>query len=520
VKLIGMIAIAAVVAMVAVVLKSEIGQYVEQREILGQLPPLRALGLVVHQLQNERGATAAHLTIPSAGTRARLEQQRKISDSVIRDAAPGDGTLVREIGAVRRAASDGGESLDAVIDAFSVPVRRLLLRFSRPDRLQNLAPELVPDLAALAHVGLAKEYGGQIRARLHGAFRLPAVDEETSYRIARLETLVREHFRQAVSEATTEVRALLEDSSLRHVLDETLAIAALTGGPARMRLAIRPESWFGLASQAIDALLHAEHAIMDIVESRIEASMDKLVQQMLIVSLAAFLAALVIIQLTTTTLRRILHSLDGLNRAVEEIVTTGNFEMRMESGSGDEFDALSAGFNDLLSSVRNVLDEKDSLARTDPLTGIANRLRFNESLTAELARRRRRPGDMVILICDIDHFKKVNDQYGHAVGDAVLKTFARTLCEGLRRTDMVARWGGEEFTILALDTPLAQAVVLAEKLRQAIEAQDFSPAGRVTASFGVAALAPADDEAALVARADGALYRAKAEGRNRIVVAD
>ncbi len=158
-------------------------------------------------------------------------------------------------------------------------------------------------------------------------------------------------------------------------------------------------------------------------------------------------------------------------------------------------------------------------AHEDYLTGLTNRRSF-DGYAQHLAATAQRYGQTLsLLICDIDHFKAVNDRYGHEVGDAVLKEVAQVLRTGVREADIVARWGGEEFAVLMPETAAADATTLVERLRQSVLARQ--PAGlTVSASFGVAQLGAEDDLASLLARADERLYAAKTAGRNRVVAAD
>lgn len=152
---------------------------------------------------------------------------------------------------------------------------------------------------------------------------------------------------------------------------------------------------------------------------------------------------------------------------------------------------------------------------TDPLTGIPNRRFFEERLAEEVRRLRRRPGAAALLLVDVDRFKNVNDRHGHQAGDRVLQAVARALAAGLRESDVLARWGGEEFVILLPDTPLGAAGEIAERLRRRVMGAGCRPA--VTVSIGLAAAA--GDPGIWLERADRALYGAKAAGRNRVVVA-
>jgi diguanylate cyclase (GGDEF)-like protein len=166
-------------------------------------------------------------------------------------------------------------------------------------------------------------------------------------------------------------------------------------------------------------------------------------------------------------------------------------------------------------------------ALRDPLTGIHNRAMFTERVAAEILSYRSRPRPLALLALDIDHFKLVNDVHGHVAGDAVLKAVATALREATPPEDVVARWGGEEFVVLARDTSMARAVALADRVRAAAAAKVTMWNGKalhVTLSAGVAVLAPPRQvlaeaaERVLLESADRALYRAKRLGRDRVEV--
>lgn len=166
-----------------------------------------------------------------------------------------------------------------------------------------------------------------------------------------------------------------------------------------------------------------------------------------------------------------------------------------------------------LETINKLLEKQ---ATTDPLTGIFNRIKFDQCLMAEIARVGRYNSSLAFIIFDIDHFKNVNDLYGHSAGDDVLKRLAKLVETNIRETDIFARWGGEEFVIQAPGIALADAVMFAEKLRVAIEQYDFNQPKKITASFGVTVYKKGDNSSRLINRADKALYLAKENGRNQV----
>ena len=160
-------------------------------------------------------------------------------------------------------------------------------------------------------------------------------------------------------------------------------------------------------------------------------------------------------------------------------------------------------------------------ARTDPLTGLAHHGTFHRALAEEIARTARFGHALSLAVIDIDHFKTVNDEHGHEVGDAALRAIAGRLCDHARVVDLAARVGGEEFAWLMPGTPLSGAEAAAERFRSAVAGERFGPVPVVTVSVGVAQLDPGDhDGSALFRRADGALYAAKAAGRDRTMAAE
>ena len=171
----------------------------------------------------------------------------------------------------------------------------------------------------------------------------------------------------------------------------------------------------------------------------------------------------------------------------------------------------------LINRQRSQLEQ---MSMQDYLTKAANRRHFQEVSSAEIDRARRYGTPLSIAICDLDHFKSINDTHGHNIGDAVLIEFSRIVSENKRKSDLFARWGGEEFLLLSPQTDLAGMGTMAEKLRQLIEAGAYAHGQRLTASFGVTQYRPGETLEELVNRSDQALYRAKNMGRNRVVVLD
>ena len=185
-----------------------------------------------------------------------------------------------------------------------------------------------------------------------------------------------------------------------------------------------------------------------------------------------------------------------------------------------KMDELSASLDELVNKIerlRSNLAEANDKAMRDSLTELGNRRFFDEELDLSL----KDADALCLLMCDLDRFKAINDKFGHAVGDMVLKQFADILAASARRDDFVARLGGEEFAIVMPGISPIEAARLAEQIRRQLEAKKWmlgsgTAIGTVTASFGVARRRAGDTAPEIFKRADAALYRAKSDGRNRV----
>lgn len=176
----------------------------------------------------------------------------------------------------------------------------------------------------------------------------------------------------------------------------------------------------------------------------------------------------------------------------------------------------------LVYPLRNALSYKRAveLASRDPLTGVSNRYALNGSIAREVELAHRQDLPLAVLVIDIDHFKRFNDSYGHTFGDDVLVAVSQTIANTIRRSDLLFRFGGEEFVVLASHTTEQGAMLLAERIRENIAAL-HTVRGRdaaITVSVGVARLDPKESAEAFFGRADKALYTAKRNGRNRSVL--
>lgn len=213
----------------------------------------------------------------------------------------------------------------------------------------------------------------------------------------------------------------------------------------------------------------------------------------------------------------------GLNRLARGFARVGGGErgLRVRLERRDEIGKLADDFNRMVAELEASEARLQVLATTDFLTGLDNRRSFMEKMNNEMARlQRNAEASVAILLMDLDHFKRVNDTYGHVAGDAVLRHVSAVIRGCLRRVDLAGRFGGEEFILLLPDTSLDGALSFAERIRRAIEQSDIKwddQILRITVSVGLTLLHAADATPEVaIKRADTALYRAKDNGRNRV----
>jgi diguanylate cyclase (GGDEF)-like protein len=198
-----------------------------------------------------------------------------------------------------------------------------------------------------------------------------------------------------------------------------------------------------------------------------------------------------------------------------KVISSGDFSQRV-----DFMGEFSESFNLMVQQLDESRQQLEIVSRTDALTGVNNRRHFSDLLMAEIERSCRYSRCLSVMMFDLDHFKKVNDTYGHAAGDEALRTFARTLqWSGLRKNDFWGRLGGEEFSLALPETDLDSALIPAERIRSMLEETSIQyeqVTFRITVSIGISQYQLGDTIETVLGRADQAMYEAKQAGRNRI----
>ena len=252
-----------------------------------------------------------------------------------------------------------------------------------------------------------------------------------------------------------------------------------------------------------------DHVFADVIRSR-----DRIILTAILFTLITGLCASLVAGQT-------ILPLDALTRGVLR-VAEGDLDVSLDIRRKDEFGVVTGMFNEMVVRLKQNKEELERLAVTDSLTRLANRKQIMGSLKTHIENYRRYATDCSLLMIDIDHFKVVNDTYGHLVGDFVLVQMAEIFNKALRTLDLAGRYGGEEFLIILGQTNIDNAMLTAERIRKAVEQTLFvyqEVELHITISTGVTGIKSGDDtDNILIGRADKALYEAKALGRNRVVL--
>lgn len=516
--LLGLLAIASLLYILGTRFMADSREHDEKQALLVRMETAVKLSDLVHELQKERGISSGYLVNRSQKNEEMLNKQRAITNQ---ESVRMDEESFRNLESLGKL-SEVREKISlhqlTSVDSFgyyTLAILEILDQFNVLARDSNTSI-LKRDLHAHEHLMYAKEYLGEIRASLNESLSQGTIDKERVAMVSRLLALHQHHSRRFLRDTSPEVAAAFRAVlSQPRVKDMFKIVDAARHEQSKVATA---EEWFSSASYAIDQLREVETQSMFHLRQHVKAEIAASNQRLLTNAALTLAVSLTLMFLAGSAVRRLLQALNLLVTNIEHTINTKDFSNRIQFVSNDEMGVISHSFNELLSIAEHMIMEKDYLASTDLLTGMYNRHKFSELFANELRREERYQDGLALIMLDIDHFKCINDDFGHAAGDMVLKEMAQLMRNSIRASDILARWGGEEFMILVLRDGHEAAAALAEKLRQAIEAHVFHCVPKITASFGVSKHAPGDSIETLCARADDALYRAKHDGRNRVCV--
>ncbi len=360
-----------------------------------------------------------------------------------------------------------------------------------------------------------------------------------SHYIAHGKSYERDDFRKAETEFEKQLKVLIESPELlpeqRVLLTRVSShwrdgkefanrIFALKNPVGNRRAVEDMEKMYGMFEKAT-LLIHEVHNIAEQELIAGSARIHDLKNYIRFSIVFVFVSGIgIVVVLGLWLARSILNPVNRLEMGVRGIAE-GDYTHRITDIGNDEFGGLAESFNAMAGSLESARAKLEQLSLQDGLTGVLNRRAFEKALEEEFVRVERSNKHVCVIMLDIDHFKNVNDVYGHLVGDDVLKKFAKCVSQNIRPMDKLARYGGEEFAIILPETDLANAVNGAERVRQIIEGKtcnaETGETIDITASFGVACYpGDASKTTDLVSLADKRLYYAKRAGRNQVCGAE
>ena len=480
---------------------------------LDELQAMERLAGLVHELQRERGLSAGWLG--GAALDGELATQRGRTDDARRHAG-GNADLtwidLTRLDAHRLQVRQRKLSADDSNLYFGVVIAQVLVRTARQARAQDAGP-LRREQLLHAELQQAKEHLGRLRGLVTAQLADPRHDSGAVGSIERHRALFDEYlerYLQAADDGQALALAPVTQGAAMRRVDDLLA-RRLAAAPGQPSAPVAVRDWFEATSNVIDELREVELGSLkrsrDAALATVEQEQHKLWlgAGMLLAAWGVLAAALLV------SLRRVFYVLRQLVFSTRQLL--------VQTGAGEPEVDLSHA-KSLVDGWARVLDQAEQLqaqVSIDALTGIFNRRGLASAFEREHSRAQRHGRPLSLLVLDIDHFKRVNDAHGHDAGDRVLRELCQRVGAALRRDDTFARWGGEEFVVLAPESDEAAAWVLAEKLRAATARRPFDGVGTVTVSIGVAQWQGNESLDELCGRADRALYAAKASGRNRCV---
>lgn len=483
---------------------------------------------LIHYLQRERGASASFIA-SSLKDFDTIKKMRSDSSAALealfnnplaterRLARLGLADLRVKLMEVRNDVDHRNTEWRRLRDAYTASINTLLGAVSY-EMLHDEVDAFSPKLDAIAELALAREALGLLRATVNSVRGQAHRNTSDLIFIASELTLYRHHIDVVrTHSAEPEIRSLgsaLDTpghawvmEAINRVLSKHETPVALQGG----------EEWWERSTKVIDALKALEDNLFDQLTRE---TTDKVATQktvMLWMSGGTSAMLLVLVTFVTTTIILMMRDLRELSTALDQIVEKENYAIRLKDRGGrDELSHAFQLFNRLLEFTDRLIREKETLASMDALTGVMNRRAFLKYAHREITRATRYGHNLSLVFIDIDHFKRINDTYGHPAGDEVLKIFVDTVKARIRDTDFISRWGGEEFIVLTPETGIEGVQNFAESVREWVAATEFPEVGHVTCSLGVAQWKPGETFEIVCSRADAALYEAKKTGRNRV----
>lgn len=485
---------------------------------------------LIHMLQRERGSSGGFLVKQAPEYSERVKNNRRNTDASLANLVTSRGatpalitaadldTLAEQLNAKRAQIDSGQVNWVLVRDFYTFSITQVLDVIAQEVRAGNSGSS--HELAAIGELAAAREAMGLIRATIYYISSQAKPSARDFVDLAIYAGLYRQHIHNFVRDADLRQRDWSQEYFRSRAYSRVMAVIEASMMSNFILAPIDSGIWWERATQVIDTLKEKEDLLYADLRQSSLVRIGEINNLLTLFGISAVLLALAISIFALLTISRIMKALGNLIATFDAVVEKENFSIRVRSeASRDEFAHIGRLLNRLLDFTDSLIRDKEHLAATDTLTGVMNRRSFLKYVDREIERAHRYGAELALLFIDIDYFKQVNDAFGHSIGDEVLKCFVQTLGNRLRASDILARWGGEEFVILVPESCLDKAMQIGEILRGVIEAKDIPSVGHVTCSIGVATWMPQESFDSLCKRADDALYEAKSSGRNKVCCA-
>jgi diguanylate cyclase (GGDEF)-like protein len=488
--------------------------YSEKRTLLEEYHIFRLSTKTIHMLQKERGLTVKNLLLPTSENFEELQSWRNITHSAIlnlfnikmfKDILEKHGKLHKAIDSKK--ISPGDSFLE-----YSDIIYEIITTFSSDQTFEHVQHDHL--FLSLTNLVMAREHLGKIRAYISMLSKSHDVNAMIPFYVKEkfgFYGVSKAEFLKSIKNKYPSYSSIIiEDEKIKNTEEAVLLFLRDDGKMFDY------DNWFELSTGAMDVYYGTESGLEDVYGIYLENEKNEAKTNGLLVLCATVSS----IALSGFFVGRFMKSfssrVENIDAQMKFILKTNDYKSEITDRGHDEISGISNSLNSLLRFTNCLLEEKERRASTDRLTGAYNRFKFIEIFEAEFQRFSRYKSTFCLIMMDIDHFKKINDNYGHNVGDCVLAEITAMTSKIIRSTDILVRWGGEEFVVFVPSSELHSAVALAEKLRLAISEHPFSSDLKVTMSFGVAEIEKGDSLETIMARADAALYESKRTGRNKV----
>ena len=502
------------VCIMTIVLQSNLKTISTNEILLEEFRYIQNYSRLIHLLQKERGLTANYFSNRTAENKVNLENARSNTDEqlgIFANTLDASGTTSR-ITQIRNQADQGKSVPSSTTKEYSLIIYRLIRALSSNSFIENF--HHTPQYLIVENLISTREHLGKLRAYITTLLNNKNaseqdslyIDSENSYYLAAKENLL-SILNQEYPGITQEITRSNHIKNAEKFV-QTYSETKVTN--------LSPNEWFRLSTQAMDYYLSIQNKLNSLIEEKLTQN----IKSSKTTALAALTTTILAITLSFIFFVKYLNlfssRISTLNIKMKSILSTNNYRIEIYDKNDDEISEISNSLNTLLKFTNSLIEEKDRLASRDKLTNLYNRHKFSELFALELERYKRHGTIFSLCIFDIDFFKKINDIYGHMIGDEVLVKLSSEISKNIRTNDVFARWGGEEFVLLLPSTTIQSALIFAEKIREIVEKISFTRNFNITISIGASEVTQGDTQDSLIIRADEALYESKRTGRNKV----